>query len=873
MEGPARARALDRALETAIAITDRWAMERELGKLAESLDHAQLDRALDAAIAISSSGGQALIDLASHLTPGQLDRALAAAMAIDWERECGRTLAGLARHMNREQLDRALDAISHITDEGIRATAQVRVSHHAQIPVPGHVIDSALAAASNTEDPNSRRFVFVSLACHLEGPERVRALDGALDAAVAVSDQNARGRALRDLAPYLLPSQLDRALDAAAVISDEAGRGLALTGLAQYLEEPARTGAILGALNTASAVNAERNGEVQVELVALARELENPARHRITQGLLDAAEACQDDISRELELEELAPLLDPAQLSRAVGIAATIRNDYAKECALASLAPHLNYAQLLRALEAAVAPSAAEHQARAQALASLIPHLDGQARSSALQQVLDAAQTARDETAQRKLITLEDERVRTGLIVTIAPYLDAALLARALHVADSVADNGCRVSVLAALATYLEDPARTHALDKALHAVARIEYARPWGWALADLAPHLRAEVRTSALGQALEAAPTVSDETARAGLIITIAAYLDDALLARALQVADSFTDNSCRVSVLAVLATYLEDPAKSQILEKAVELAPAISEDRYLVWASAHLIPHLHGEARSQAIQKALDAASGIKHQESRARALGDISAYLDGPARIRCLDNALDTAVAIHDEPYRARTLTFLASDLDITQLGRALTAATSLPYIGDHRPCEQIFRRISFLASGAARSEIVLLIRQFYRVLPPREALLAVTSSAVEALMHVGGSGAATLLFESICQTCYASGTGAEVAWGVLGETSTASLPKAHLADGGAACGFDHRVGACGGVCGCPRGGQHGSRQIRGERRDRLAVCEHDVARPALGPCHIATKEGGSRMICRAERRIEVYVCIVNVERPL
>ena len=118
MEGPARARALDRALETAIAITDRWAMERELGKLAESLDHAQLDRALDAAIAISSSGGQALIDLASHLTPGQLDRALAAAMAIDWERECGRTLAGLARHMNREQLDRALDAISHITDEG-----------------------------------------------------------------------------------------------------------------------------------------------------------------------------------------------------------------------------------------------------------------------------------------------------------------------------------------------------------------------------------------------------------------------------------------------------------------------------------------------------------------------------------------------------------------------------------------------------------------------------------------------------------------------------------------------------------------------------------------------------------------------------------
>ena len=39
------------------------------------------------------------------------------------------------------------------------------------------------------------------------------------------------------------------------------------------------------------------------------------------------------------------------------------------------------------------------------------------------------------------------------------------------------------------------------------------------------------------------------------------------------------------------------------------------------------------------------------------------------------------------------------------------------------------------------------------------------------------MHVGGWEAATLLFESICQTCYASGIGAQVACGVLGETNT------------------------------------------------------------------------------------------------
>ena len=149
MEGPARARALDRALETAIAITDSWAMERELGRLAESLDHAQLDRALDAAIA-SRASGQALIDLAPNLTPSQLDRALAAAMAIDWERECGRALAGLARYLDPQQQRRALNAVSSIGDKGIRAIAQVRVSYHAHVPVPRHVIDTALEAESTT---------------------------------------------------------------------------------------------------------------------------------------------------------------------------------------------------------------------------------------------------------------------------------------------------------------------------------------------------------------------------------------------------------------------------------------------------------------------------------------------------------------------------------------------------------------------------------------------------------------------------------------------------------------------------------------------------------------------------------------------------
>jgi hypothetical protein len=753
LEGPARARALDQALQAAAAIASQWDMERHVGSLASHLDHVQVDSALDTVIAASNASGQGLIDLAPHLTAGQLDRALAAAAALDWESERGRALAGLARHLDHEQLQRALDAAKKITDEGTRTTAQVRISLYAHAPLPGHVIDSALNSASMIEDAHSRRIALVSLARHLQGPARTRALEGALRAAASVSDLTIRGRVLRDLAPCLLPAQLEEALDAAANIDDEVGRGLALTGLAHHLEEPARRRAITGALDAVKAIKPQQGGgEVQVELVALARELGEPARHRILQHLLDTVATVQDEISRGLGLEELAPLLDPAQLACAVEIACGIRSDYTRGRVLWSLAPHLDSRQLPRALAAATMPGADDFQARAGAIASLVPHLYGQDRASALEEVLEATRPTRH--GQRKWITFDDERARAELIISVASYLDAAQTAGVLEAAESFTDDGCRVSVLAALAPHLEDPARSRALARAFQAAGCIEQARPWGWALANLVPHLDRQMRQSALGQALEAAPTVRDETARADLVITVAPFLDTAQLARALQVADSFADNGCQAAVLAALATHLEQPAKSRALKKAVQAATATRDGRYLAWASAYLIPHLQEDARSQAIQRALDAAEAIRHEESRVRALADVSMHLEDVARTKCLSTVLATAVSIKDERIQARTLVALAPYLDIEQLSFALESATKLPYMADYTPCEQIFQRASFLASDVAPSDIVLLTRQFYHALPPRHSLLTATSAAAKALAQVGGPEAAVRLFESI-----------------------------------------------------------------------------------------------------------------------
>jgi hypothetical protein len=753
MEGPARVRALDQALEATIAISSTWEMQRQLNNLASSLDNTQLDRALDAAIAASNVSVQGLIDLAPYLTPGQLDRALAAASGARRESERARALSSMARYLNPDQLQSTLDAVSHIADEGTRAIAQVRVSHYANAPVPSQIIDNALNSAGMTEDPYSRQFEFIALARRLDGPARIRALDGALQAAISISDQSGRARALRDVAPYLSPAQLDHAVAATAAIDDEVARGLALTGLARHLEEPALTAVIIKALDTARAIKADR-GELKVELIALARELREPARRRILQGLMGTVAATQDEVSRGLELEELAPLLDTPQLSCALKVASAIRSEYTRDCTLASLAPHLDPAHLPDALAAATAPGADDEQARAQAIASVVPHMHSQARVTAIEEVLAAAGEARDEKARRKLITFQDERARARLVITVAPFLDAAQLDQALQIADCFHDDACLVSVLAALATYLEEPARPRAVEKAFHAVGRIEHARSWGWALADLVPHLHGRMRESTLEQALYAAPTVRDETARAELVITVAPFLDAAQLDQALQIADCFHDDACLASVLAALATYLEEPARSRALEKAIQAAAVVGEDRYLVWASGYLIPHLHGAVRSQTIQRMLDAAKGINHEESRVRALADVSTYLEGTTKIMCLDSALDTALSISDESYQARALEGLAPYLNITQLRRALAASTSLPYLGEYRPCEQIFRRVSFLASETAPSEIVSLTRQFYRELPPREALFAVTGAAVKALVHLGGSETATRLFESI-----------------------------------------------------------------------------------------------------------------------
>ncbi len=257
-------------------------------------------------------------------------------------------------------------------------------------------------------------------------------------------------------------------------------------------------------------------------------------------------------------------------------------------------------------------------------------------------------------------------------------------------------------------------------------------------------------------LGRALEGALTVPGETARADLIISIAPHLNGTHQPRAFQVAESFTDSGCKAAVLASLATSMEEPGRSRAIEDASKVLEYVTDPVSYVWASAHIIPHLKGEIRSRAVRKALHATEKITRRKSCIRALTSLSTYMESRARIDCLENALSIAEAMAGEWRQDRALAVLAADLDVTQLGRALTAAAQLPYLGDHRPHEQLFWRLSDSASDANCSDVVSLLRSFCRAWPPCEALLAVIGAAAQAIVRAGGSEAAETVFNAVRQ---------------------------------------------------------------------------------------------------------------------
>ena len=377
----------------------------------------------------------------------------------------------------------------------LRATSHARRLHDAAaraaalIAVLPHLTDSsqanqlsheALAAADEIVDGKARAHLLAVLASQLDGSLRILALDHAVAAAASIRYKGDQSDALGDIISYLDGTYLGQAVDVLAAIDDE--------------------------------------------------------------------------WTRAWTLAEIADRLDSIQLGRALGIAAEVGGEQARARALSALAPHLNVAQLDRA--AAMGGAIDDAGARALVLAPLATRLDGPARNSALNQVLDAAAAGRGYEAE--------------VLAEIASHLNPAQLSRAVDIAA-----GCfgpeRAQALAAVAAHLDGPARISALDQALNDLA-IPNGLHWAETLAEVA----ALLDDKQLSRVLDIVAALGDSFEQAFALNETAAQLHGPQLRRAVDIAATLGDEWSRAHALTALALHLDGPARTRVLGQALDAMP---------------------------------------------------------------------------------------------------------------------------------------------------------------------------------------------------------------------------------------------------------------------------------------------------------
>jgi hypothetical protein len=261
---------------------------------------------------------------------------------------------------------------------------------------------------------------------------------------------------------------------------------------------------------------------------------------------------------------------------------------------------------------------------------------------------------------------IADEEARSEALAALAPHLPPPLLADALAAARTIRWDYARATALAALAPHLPPPLLADALAAAR--AIRWDYAR--ATALAALAPYLPPPL----LAEDLAAARTIRWDYARATALAALAPHLPPPLLADALAAARTIERGEYRATALAALAPHLPPP----LLAEALAAARTIERGEYRATALAALAPHLPTEQQPAVYADALAAARTIESDDDRAEALSALAPHLPPPL----LADALAAARTIEGNYARARALAALAPHLPPPLLADALAAARTI-----------------------------------------------------------------------------------------------------------------------------------------------------------------------------------------------
>lgn len=486
---PATPTALLDVIALAQSISSIEARVRSLVALVPYLPHTVGARLINRALYDITHAGtdhlraNTLTTIATYVPEGVEQAALDTALAIKAPVQRARALNALAHTLpdafQAQIREATLETISLIEKEEDSAEALIDFVPHLDVATSDEqypqILEKALEIALKLTRRSLRAQTLVALA-----PNLTHDLQGEVLAIVhSLESEHTRAGLLGELAPYLKQDLLIATLGLANTLQEQDARVHILTTLARYVPEHLRAQALLDALAAAS--NLPNHYERVTALVSL----------------LDILPAPQQE-------QALANALETVRL---------MTNENARARALGLLSQTLPDNMIPRTEE--VVYQIEDTQQRINALMALLPRFPVDNQRHALEHILDSAEG------------MPFDYKRTRALISVAPHLTDDLRARALGMADRLADPFDRTSAYIALAQNLPPEERPQVIRQAWELVMQIEDGYDRASALAAIAPFLPDEMKGGLSGAAGMVIGAIMDEYDQASAITILAPLL----------------------------------------------------------------------------------------------------------------------------------------------------------------------------------------------------------------------------------------------------------------------------------------------------------------------------------------------------------
>jgi hypothetical protein len=503
------------------------------------------------------------------------------------------------------------------------------------------------------------------------------------------------GHALERLAPTMPSALIPAALAAAGTTEDERGREAAMAALAERLVDLGRAGEALD----------------------------------IAVGITDTRRRCS-------VLARAAPMLPLPDVERAIaatpaptrcgacggGGASMMGYDCGARVLLASRLPNSVGMPIIdEALEAARATNSPE--GRVQSLVRLIPYLPEDGKRAAVAEVLGYAianvgnswglsalldiachipSEVGEILAQQALASLtaqDGESAPPETLARLAVYVPDALLSEIVRMARRVGDGESRRRAMLALAVYLPEPERFHALRSILDGIPDAGSERQRADEIADAAPHLPEELRA----KAADKLRTLTDHRIRSRALRAVALPSQEplrcTLLREALAAARLVEPLGQRVTELITLAPDLAPKDREGALREVVAAAePPQSDEARWDESISKAFDLMSEDLRREMLLKVKAAPT----ERGRAHALERIAPRLTESQAA----DALAIALELEDQSARGDALRALAPRVPPAGCMSIVRSVLSMSSNWGERALEAVAPRLSGKSIGTA-----------------------------------------------------------------------------------------------------------------------------------------------------------------------